>query len=96
MSVRDDRHLLCMAVNDRAASYRQLATSWSTATGIPGAIFQQNNAHQHAEKTVLDFCSAEQMQLLPWRAYLLDMSPIERVWGLVGWRLALDLSPAAL
>ncbi|GFU38387.1 transposable element Tcb2 transposase [Trichonephila clavipes] len=31
-SVRDDRHLLQMAVNDRTASSRQLTARWSTAT----------------------------------------------------------------
>ncbi|GFT46424.1 uncharacterized protein TNCV_3645751 [Trichonephila clavipes] len=29
-----DRYLLCMAMNDRAASTGQLATLWSTTTGI--------------------------------------------------------------
>ncbi|GFU37735.1 hypothetical protein TNCV_1466051 [Trichonephila clavipes] len=29
-------------------------------------------------------------------AYLLDMSPIEHVWNLAGWRLARDSRPAAL
>ncbi|GFX12488.1 uncharacterized protein TNCV_2929821 [Trichonephila clavipes] len=33
-SEQDDRHLLRMAVNDRTASSRQLAASWSTATGV--------------------------------------------------------------
>ncbi|GFW68653.1 transposable element Tcb2 transposase [Trichonephila clavipes] len=32
--VRDDRHLLVMAVNDRTASSRQLVAYWSTATGV--------------------------------------------------------------
>ncbi|GFT47351.1 transposable element Tcb1 transposase [Trichonephila clavipes] len=35
------------------------------------------------------------MQLLPWPAYSLDMSPIEHVWDLVSRRLALDPRPAA-
>ncbi|GFV29075.1 transposable element Tcb2 transposase [Trichonephila clavipes] len=33
-SARDDRHLLCMTVNDRTASSRELAARWSTATGV--------------------------------------------------------------
>ncbi|GFX87935.1 transposable element Tcb2 transposase [Trichonephila clavipes] len=33
-SARDDRHLLCMAVNESTASSRQLAARWSTATGV--------------------------------------------------------------
>ncbi|GFT92102.1 transposable element Tcb1 transposase [Trichonephila clavipes] len=35
------------------------------------------------------------MQLLPWLAYSPDTSPIERVWDLVGRRLARDPRPAA-
>ncbi|GFX90719.1 hypothetical protein TNCV_3195371 [Trichonephila clavipes] len=30
----DDRHLLLMAVNDRTASYRQLAVRWLTCTNV--------------------------------------------------------------
>ncbi|GFV99610.1 transposable element Tcb2 transposase [Trichonephila clavipes] len=33
---------------------------------------------------------AQHMQLLPWPAYSLDMSPIEHVWDLVNWRLVRD------
>ncbi|GFV22795.1 uncharacterized protein TNCV_1317471 [Trichonephila clavipes] len=33
-SVRDDRHTLRMAVNDRAASSMQLAAHWSTTAGV--------------------------------------------------------------
>ncbi|GFX64377.1 transposable element Tc1 transposase [Trichonephila clavipes] len=33
-SVRDDRHLLRMAVNVGTASFRQFAARWSTATGL--------------------------------------------------------------
>lgn len=32
--VRDDRHLICMAVTDRTASSRVLAQLWSIATGV--------------------------------------------------------------
>ncbi|GFY00585.1 transposable element Tcb1 transposase [Trichonephila clavipes] len=63
--------------------------------GIPGAIFQQDNAHLHVAKTVRDFCSAQDMQLLPWPAYSPDMSPIEYVRDLVGRHLARDPRPAA-
>ncbi|GFV19457.1 tyrosine-protein kinase Shark [Trichonephila clavipes] len=62
---------------------------------IPGAIFQQDNARPHVAKTVRDFCSTRHFQLLPWFAYSLDMSPIEDVWDLVGWRLAHNPRPAA-
>ncbi|GFT25192.1 transposable element Tc1 transposase [Trichonephila clavipes] len=63
--------------------------------GIPGVIFQQDNTRSHVAKTVRDFCSVQLMQLLPWPAYLPDMSPIEHVWDLIGWRLTRDPRPAA-
>ncbi|GFU94471.1 transposable element Tcb2 transposase [Trichonephila clavipes] len=102
-SARDDRHLLRITVNGRITSSRQLAARWSTATARsrslslrhPGVIFQKDNARPRVAKTVRDFCSAQHMQLLPWPAYSPDMLPIERVWDLVGRRLARDLRPAA-
>ncbi|GFU73850.1 transposable element Tcb2 transposase [Trichonephila clavipes] len=63
---------------------------------IRGAIFQHDNARPHVAKTVRYFCSAQHMQLLPWSAYSPDMSPIERVWHLVGRRFARDPRSAAL
>ncbi|GFX06070.1 hypothetical protein TNCV_446451 [Trichonephila clavipes] len=56
---------------------------------------RQYNVLPHVAKTVLDFCSAQSMQLLPWPAYSPDMSPNEHVWDLVGRRLARDPRPAA-
>ncbi|GFX71940.1 transposable element Tc1 transposase [Trichonephila clavipes] len=47
--------------------------------GIPGAIFQQDNAQPHVANTVRDICSAQHMQLLPWPAYSTDMLPIKHV-----------------
>ncbi|GFX83493.1 hypothetical protein TNCV_324421 [Trichonephila clavipes] len=51
------------------------------------AIFLQYNARPHVAKTVRDFCSAQNVQLFPWPAYSLDMSPIEHVWDLVDRRV---------
>ncbi|GFY12179.1 hypothetical protein TNCV_3097331 [Trichonephila clavipes] len=45
--------------------------------GIPGAIYQQDNARPYVAKTVLDFCSAQHMLLLPRPSRY--MSPIEHV-----------------
>ncbi|GFX96179.1 hypothetical protein TNCV_2290671 [Trichonephila clavipes] len=56
--------------------------------------FSADNARSHVAKTVRDFCSAQHMQLLPSPSYSLDMSPIERVWDLVGRRLARNPRPA--
>ncbi|GFW71042.1 hypothetical protein TNCV_191331 [Trichonephila clavipes] len=33
--------------------------------GVPGAIFQQENAGPHVAKTVRDFCSAQHMEVHP-------------------------------
>ncbi|GFV39817.1 transposable element Tcb2 transposase [Trichonephila clavipes] len=63
--------------------------------GIPGGIFQQDNARPHNAKTARDFCSAQHVHLLPWPAYAPDMLPIEYVWDLVDRRLARDPRPAA-
>ena len=54
--------------------------------GIPGTIFQQDNARPHVAKTIRDFCSAQYMQLLTCPAYLTDMLPLEQVWNLVSLR----------
>ncbi|GFS68183.1 transposable element Tcb2 transposase [Trichonephila clavipes] len=56
--------------------------------GIPGAIFQQDDARPHVAKTLRDFCSAQHMQLLPGPAY-----STEYVWDLAGQRLAHDSGP---
>ncbi|GFY23729.1 transposable element Tcb2 transposase [Trichonephila clavipes] len=63
--------------------------------GIPGAIFQQDNACPNVATTVRDVFSAQQIQLLPWLAYLPDMSPNKPVWDLVGRSLARDLRSEA-
>ncbi|GFT03880.1 transposable element Tc1 transposase [Trichonephila clavipes] len=64
--------------------------------GIPGALFQQNNARPHVAKSARDFCSTQHMQVLPWPSFSPDISPIDHVWGLVGRRLARDPRSAAL
>ena len=63
--------------------------------GIPGAIFQQDNARPHVARIVLDSFSAQHIQLFPLPAYSPDMSPIEHVWDMVGRRLALNPRPTA-
>ncbi|GFX02023.1 transposable element Tcb2 transposase [Trichonephila clavipes] len=56
---------------------------------------RQDNSHPHVAKTVRDFGSAQHMQLLPWPAYSLDLSPIEQALDLVGRLLTRDPSPTA-
>ncbi|GFX61873.1 transposable element Tcb1 transposase [Trichonephila clavipes] len=67
----------------------------STEPGIPGAIFQHDNARPHVAKNVRDFCSAQHMQLFLWPAYWPDMSRIEHMWDLVGQLLTRDPRRAA-
>ncbi|GFU83834.1 transposable element Tcb1 transposase [Trichonephila clavipes] len=61
--------------------------------GLPGAVFQQDNARPRVAKTVRSYLDSQQVQLLPWPAFSPDMSPIEHVWDIVGGRLARDLRP---
>ncbi|GFX26511.1 DDE_3 domain-containing protein [Trichonephila clavipes] len=42
--------------------------------GLPGAIFQQDNAHSHAERVAQDFL--HHFQTLPWPACFPDLSPV--------------------
>ncbi|GFW28041.1 transposable element Tc1 transposase [Trichonephila clavipes] len=46
--------------------------------GLPGAIFQQDNAHLHTARVAQDFL--RHFQTLPWPARSPDLSPVEHVW----------------
>ncbi|GFV68470.1 DDE_3 domain-containing protein [Trichonephila clavipes] len=46
--------------------------------GIPGAIFQQDNARPHTARVVQDFL--RHFQTLPWLARSPYWSPVEHVW----------------
>ncbi|GFY10574.1 transposable element Tcb2 transposase [Trichonephila clavipes] len=45
--------------------------------GLPGSIFQQDNARLHTARVALDFL--RHFQTLPWPARSLDLSPVEHV-----------------
>ncbi|GFU51642.1 transposable element Tcb1 transposase [Trichonephila clavipes] len=47
--------------------------------GLPGAIFQQDNAHPHTVRVAQDFL--RHFQTLPWPARSPDLSPVEHVWA---------------
>ncbi|GFW76995.1 transposable element Tc1 transposase [Trichonephila clavipes] len=46
--------------------------------GLPGAIFQQDNARPHTVRVAKYFL--RHFQTLPWPARSLDLSPVEHVW----------------
>ncbi|GFU72533.1 DDE_3 domain-containing protein [Trichonephila clavipes] len=46
--------------------------------GLPGAIFQQDNACPHTARVPQDFLRP--FQTLPWPARSLNLSPVEHVW----------------
>ncbi|GFW37565.1 transposable element Tcb2 transposase [Trichonephila clavipes] len=46
--------------------------------GLPGAIFQQNNARPHTARVARDFL--RHYQTHPWLARSPDLSPVEHVW----------------
>ena len=46
--------------------------------GLPGAIFQQDNARPHTARVAQDFL--RHVQTLPWPAHSSGFFPIERVW----------------
>ncbi|GFV57081.1 transposable element Tcb2 transposase [Trichonephila clavipes] len=52
--------------------------SGSFLNGLPGAIFQQDNARPHTARVAQDFL--RHFQTLPWPARSPDLSPVEHVW----------------
>ncbi|GFX71629.1 transposable element Tcb2 transposase [Trichonephila clavipes] len=47
--------------------------------GLPGVIFQQDNAHPHTVRVAKDFL--RHFQTLPWPARSPDLSPVVHVWN---------------
>lgn len=62
--------------------------------GLPTAIFQQDNARPHVARIVQGFFVNHQIELLPWPARSLDLSPIENMWSMVAQQLTQSSSPA--
>ncbi|GFV43614.1 transposable element Tcb1 transposase [Trichonephila clavipes] len=48
--------------------------------GLPGAIFQQDNARLHTARVAQDFLRHFQIQTLPWPARSPDLTPVEHAW----------------
>ncbi len=50
-------------------------------------ILQHYNARPYVARICAQFLEAENIPVLAWPAYSLDMSPIERVWDALDWRI---------
>ncbi|UYV80733.1 hypothetical protein LAZ67_19001562, partial [Cordylochernes scorpioides] len=53
--------------------------------GVPNALYQQDNARPHTAR--ISQQALQDVQMLPWLPYSPDLSPIERVWDIIGRRL---------
>ncbi|GFS85040.1 transposable element Tcb2 transposase [Trichonephila clavipes] len=53
--------------------------------GLPGAIFQQDNARLHTARVAQDFL--RHFQTLPWSARSPDLFPVEHVWDQLKWQM---------
>ncbi|GFX26759.1 transposable element Tc1 transposase [Trichonephila clavipes] len=62
--------------------------------GLATAIFQQDNARPHVARIVQRLFVSHQIELLPWPARSLDLSPIENMWSMVAQRLTQITPPA--
>ncbi|GFT21392.1 transposable element Tcb1 transposase [Trichonephila clavipes] len=63
--------------------------------GLATATFQLDNARSHVTRIVQKFFVNHQIELFPWPAYSLDLSPIENMWFMVAQRFTRITSPAA-
>ncbi|GFX20274.1 transposable element Tcb1 transposase [Trichonephila clavipes] len=63
--------------------------------GLATAIFQQDNARPHVASIVQRFFLNHQIELLPWPARSLNLSPVENMWSMAAQRLTQITPPAA-
>ncbi|GFT82519.1 transposable element Tcb2 transposase [Trichonephila clavipes] len=55
--------------------------------GVPGAIFQQDNARPHTTRVAQDFL--RHFKTFSWPTRSLDLSPVEHVWDQLKWQMSL-------
>ncbi|GFY11281.1 DDE_3 domain-containing protein [Trichonephila clavipes] len=53
--------------------------------GLPGAIFQQDNARSHTARVAQDFL--RHFHTLPWPGCSPDLSPVVHVWDQLKWQM---------
>ncbi|GFV87034.1 transposable element Tcb2 transposase [Trichonephila clavipes] len=53
--------------------------------GLPGAIFQQENARPHTARVAQDFL--HRFQTLLWPDHCPDLSPVEHMWDQLKWQM---------
>ncbi|GFX16599.1 transposable element Tcb2 transposase [Trichonephila clavipes] len=78
--------MLCLVINP-ALFWGQMITVYECGgalvsepflDGLPGTIFQQDNARPHTARVAQDFI--RHFQTFPWPARSPDLSPVEQVW----------------
>ncbi|GFV29523.1 HTH_Tnp_Tc3_2 domain-containing protein [Trichonephila clavipes] len=72
---RDESRFVLWTDNNRLRVWRRPGPFLN---GLPGAIFQQDNACPHTARVAQDFL--RHFQTLPWLARSHDWSPVEHVW----------------
>ena len=53
----------------------------------PGMVLQQDNAQAHTARNTPQFLRANNIPVLPWRAYSPDLNPIEHLWDVLKWKV---------
>ncbi|GFX24436.1 transposable element Tc1 transposase [Trichonephila clavipes] len=77
-AVFSDESRFVLGTDDNRVRVWRRPGSGSFLNGLPGAIFQQDNARPHTARVAQDFL--RHFQTLPWPTRSPDLSPVEHVW----------------